>query len=144
MKFNLQQLVHSHDLQSIEEPFTKEDIDKVIKAMPNDKATGLDGFNELFLKKCWYIIKGDFYELCSDFLYGILDLQAINNSFITMVPKVQTPSSMNDFRPISLINYVVKIITKLLENRLQSVIIPLVHKNQYDFIRSRSIQDCLA
>jgi hypothetical protein len=114
MKFNLQQLVHSHDLQSIEEPFTKEDIDKVIKAMPNDKATGLDGFNGLFLKKCWHIIKGDFYELCSDFFYGILDLQAINNSFITMVPKVQTPSSVNDFRPISLINYVVKLLLNFL------------------------------
>jgi hypothetical protein len=38
MKFNLEQVVQIHDLQSIEEPFTKEDIDKVIKAMPNDKA----------------------------------------------------------------------------------------------------------
>jgi hypothetical protein len=73
-----------------------------------------------------------------------VELQAINNSFITLVPKVQTPSTGNDFRPISLINYVVKIIIKLLGNKLQSVIIPLVHKNQYDFIKSRSIQDCLA
>jgi hypothetical protein len=73
-----------------------------------------------------------------------VELQAINNSFITLVPKVQTPSTGNDFRPISLINYVVKIIIKLLGNKLQSVIIPLVHKNRYGFIKSRSIQDCLA
>jgi hypothetical protein len=51
---------------------------------------------------------------------------------------------VNDFRHISLINCVVKIITKLLGDRLQSVTIPLVHQNQYGFIKTRTIQDCLA
>ena len=37
-----------------------------------------------------------------------------------------------------------KIITKLLANRVQKEIIPLVHKNQYGFIRSKSIHDCIA
>jgi hypothetical protein len=68
MRFNLQELVQSHDLQSIAEPFSKEDIDKVISTIPNDKAPGPNGFNELFLKKCWHLIKEDFYELCFNFL----------------------------------------------------------------------------
>jgi hypothetical protein len=73
-----------------------------------------------------------------------VDLQAINNSFITLVPKTNSPVTINDFRPISLTNCVVKVITKLLGDRLQLVIIPLVHKNQYGFINTRSIHDCLA
>jgi hypothetical protein len=51
---------------------------------------------------------------------------------------------VGDFRPISLLNNSMKIITKLLANRLQTVMTSLVHKNQYGFIRSRTIQDCLA
>jgi retron-type reverse transcriptase len=38
---------------------------------------------------------------------------------------------------------VLKIITKLLANRLQKIILKLVHKNQYGFLKERSIQDCL-
>jgi hypothetical protein len=95
-------------------------------------------------KKCWHIIKEDIYQLCFDFFEARLDLQAINSSLITLIPKVNSPPGVNDFRTISLLNCILKIITKLLGERLQTVIIPLVHQNQYGFIKSRTIQDCLA
>jgi hypothetical protein len=144
MKFNFNEIVHEQDLQSIVGPFSKEDIDQVVKIMPCDKALGPDGFNGMFIKKCWHIIRDDIYELCMDFFNGVVDLQAINNSFITLVPKVNSPMSISEFRHIFLINCIVKIITKLMGDRLQSVIIPLVHQNQYGFIKTRTIQDCLA
>jgi hypothetical protein len=82
--------------------------------MPQDKAPGPNGFNGLFLKKCWHIIKHDVYNLYNDFFTGTIDLQAINNSFITLVPKVNKPTNINEFRHISLINCVVQIITKVM------------------------------
>jgi hypothetical protein len=144
MHFNLQNLVEPHDLQGIVTAFSKKEIDDIVKTMHCDKAPGHDGFNGRFLKTCWHIIKEDVYAVCLDFFNGLVDLEAINISFITLIPKVNNPSRVNDFRPISLLSCVVKIITQLLGDRLQSVIIPLVHKNQYGFIKSRTIQDCLA
>jgi hypothetical protein len=82
--------------------------------------------------------------MCSVFYNNILCLQSINGSYITLVPKVQNPSNVSDFRPISLLNSSVKLITKILDNRLQSVILQVIHQNQYEFLKSRSIQDCLA
>jgi retron-type reverse transcriptase len=52
--------------------------------------------------------------------------------------------TVSEFRPISLLNTSVKLITKLLANRLQPLIRQLIHKNQYGFIKNRCIQDCLA
>jgi hypothetical protein len=144
IQFNLDGLIQQHTLHHIDAPFTDEDVDKVVSKMPLDKAPDLDGFNGLFLRKCWHIIKQDIYILCRDFFMGNVSLQAINNSFITLVPKVNTSTNLNEFRPISLINCVVKIITKMLGERLQSVIIPMVHQNQYSFIKSRTIQHYLA
>ena len=112
--------------------------------MPTDKSPGPDGFNTDFIKKAWPIIKEDFYVLCSAFYNGDICLQSINGSYITLIPKVDNASTAYDFRPISLLNTSMKLITKLLANQLQSIIQSIIHKNQYGFIQSRTIQDCVA
>jgi hypothetical protein len=145
MLFDIPSLVASFpDLQGLTETFTTEEIDYVVKRMPSDKAPGSDGFNGMFLKKCWHIVKADFYKLCHDFFEGNINLQSVNSSFITLVPKNNNPVKVADYRPISLINIAVKIITKLMANRLQPHLLTTVHQNQYGFIKSRAIQDCLA
>jgi hypothetical protein len=58
------------------------------------------------------------------------------------VPKVQTPLTVNDFRPISLTNVFLKFLTKLLTNKFQQTILSCVHKNQYGFLHKRTIQEC--
>jgi hypothetical protein len=131
-------------LEELSLPFTKEEIDEVIRTMPADKAPRPDGFNGHFLKACWNIIKEDIYKLCFDFYDGNLDLTSINMGHITLIPKIPVPEGVNDYRPITLLNYILKIITKLLANGLQKKVLQIVHKNQYGFLRGRNIQDCLA
>lgn len=145
MLFDLPSLFRVNPVLShLVQPFTRKEIDEVIQALPSDKSPGPDGFNNNFIKKCWRIIKHDFYKLCDEFYHGNICLRSINSSFITLIPKVDGPVNVNDYRPISLLNSSVKILTKLLANRLQPVITNVVHKNQYGFIKARSIQDCLA
>ena len=71
-------------------------------------------------------------------------MQSINNSLITLIPKKNNPDFVSDFQLISLVNTILKIITKILDNCLQRVILRIVHTNQYGFIKTRTIQDCLA
>jgi hypothetical protein len=52
-------------LHVLTRPFEKEEMDLVIKHMAPDKSPGPDGFNGLFLKKCWSIISQDFYNLAA-------------------------------------------------------------------------------
>jgi hypothetical protein len=147
MLFNLESLyghLNNEDMmQSLEIPFSDQEIEEVIKNLPNDKSPGPDGFNNEFIKSCWPIIGQDVKDLIMDFYDEKISLESINSSLITLIPKCQNPTNANDFRPISLLNSVLKIITKLLANRLQKIILKLVHKNQYGFLKDRSIQDCL-
>ena len=125
-------------------PFEKQEVDLVIKNLASDKAPGPNGFNSDFIKKCWHIICDDFYNLCNAFYIGDVCLQSLNGSHIILIPKHDHAVKVSDFRPISLLNTSIKIITKILANRPQLVIPKLIHKNQYGFIKVRSIQDCLA
>lgn len=144
MQFDLSSLLQSYeDLESLQMPFTKEEINKVVQSMPRHKSPGPDGFNT-DLKKCWPVIAEDFYLLCEEFYNENIWLQSINSSYITLIPKVDSPTTVSDYMPISLLNTCIKLITKILADRLQTCILRLIHQNQYGFIRSRSIQDCLA
>jgi hypothetical protein len=145
MQFDLASLLTKvQGLEEISMPFLEEEMELVIKQMPPDKAPGPDGFTGHFLKKCWPIIKQQFLDLVTEFHEGTLNLQNINVSYITLVPKVQSPETVNDFRPISLTNVCIKFLTKLVANRFQQKIMKCIHKNQYGFIKSRTIHDCVA
>ncbi|XP_071678962.1 uncharacterized protein [Lolium perenne] len=105
MQFELSRILQKVDgLDDLTRPFESKEMDDVIKEMPVDRAPGPDGFNGLFVKRCWSIIKHDFYQLAADFHNETIQLKNINGSYITLVPKKENPVHVNDFRPISLTN----------------------------------------
>jgi hypothetical protein len=145
MYYDLHSLLNSaENLECLVEPLTKEEIGAIVQSLPVDKSLGPNVFNGDFLKTCWPMIANDFYDLCQGFYDGKICMQSINGSHIVLVPKKDNPSRVGDFRPISLLNSSVKLLTKILANRLQKVILQVIHKTQYGFIKERNIQDYLA
>jgi hypothetical protein len=61
-------------------PFSQEEIDNIILDLPSDKAPWSDGFNNLFFKRAWHIIREDFFELCTDFVNHAVVLKSVNHS----------------------------------------------------------------
>ena len=124
MGFDLDTLIATVDgLEDQSQPFTKSEIDAVIKNMPPDRAPGPDGFSGLFLKRCCLILKEDFMQLVKEFYEGRCNLECLNTSLITLIPKKLSLEVVGDFKPISLTNTCLNFLTKLLANQLQNVIL---------------------
>ena len=49
----------------------------------------------------------------------------INHTFISLIPKVEHPETLKQYRPISLCNVAYKLITKIIANRLRKIM-PIV------------------
>lgn len=87
------------------------------------------------------MVKTELCVLCEDFYFGRANLEWINWACITLIPKVESPESPSDYRPISLINSTLKIISKILATRLSKVVCSLVDSSQSPFIKGRCIID---
>ncbi len=62
---------------------------------------------------------------------------------MTLIPKKQNAVDIRDFRPISLIGSVYKILAKVLANRLRRVLDGLVSESQNAFVGGRQILDSI-
>lgn len=99
--------------------YTAEEVQVALFQMEPTKASGPDGMNALFYQKYWHIMGDSVVLAVLDFLNNGNMLPNINHTNIVLIPKVQNPESMSEFRPISLCNVIYKIISKVLANRLK-------------------------
>ncbi|XP_031111997.1 uncharacterized protein LOC116015970 [Ipomoea triloba] len=71
---------------------------------------------------------------------GILE-QGMNDTLITLIPKIENPTNASHFRHISLCNVIYKIITKTLTNRIKPILQKLIGPEQSSFVPGRQILD---
>jgi hypothetical protein len=76
--------------------------------------------------------------------FGELHVQGfhwLNSANIALLPKKEGAEEVSDFRPISLIHAIAKIITKMLATRLAPFMNELISNAQSAFIKKHSIHD---
>jgi hypothetical protein len=105
------------------------------------KASGPDGFIAIFYKKYWHLIKKEVLVCVDKFFSNHCLLREQNKSFIALIPKASGSYTAHQFRPISLCNIVYKIISKILANRLKTILPKIISSLQSAFVPKRNIQD---
>lgn len=81
------------------------------------------------------------YESVLEFFSFGSSARSFNITCVTLIPKCNNPQSIDEFRPISMVGALYKIISKLLSLRLKEVISPLIDESQSAFVMNRQILD---
>ncbi|XP_058765712.1 uncharacterized protein LOC131639232 [Vicia villosa] len=129
------------DRDSLEVPFSEEEIKEAVWSCDGSKSMGPDGISLLFFKKCWNFVKEDVVSCFNAFYSGNAISKAIISSFLTLVPKKDNPLDLDDYRPICLVGSIYKMISKLLASRIKRVLSSIISINQSAFVPGRQMLD---
>ncbi|CAL2246750.1 unnamed protein product [Prunus armeniaca] len=120
---------------------TREEVFETVKSLSPSASPGPDGFTGAFFQHHWSVVGDDVFRVVLSFFHSGKLPKRLNHTHITLIPKVLNPRNMKQWRPISLCNVIYKIISKILTNRLKSVLPLLISPYQSAFVAERHITD---
>lgn len=122
----------------------EEEIKDVIHSMAPDSAPGPDGYTGKFFICFWDVISKDVTAAVQAFFKGMSLPTGFTSSLIAMIPKVSSPATFADMRPISLCNFIYKIISRVISSRLECILPRIISPNQGAFVKGRNIVETIS
>ncbi|RVW85171.1 Transposon TX1 uncharacterized 149 kDa protein [Vitis vinifera] len=133
--------IGSEEAARLEEMFSMEEVYLALSELNGDKAPGPDGFPIAFWQFCWDFVKDKIMGFFKDFFERGKFVRSLNSTFLVLVPKKGGADDLRDYRPISLVGGLYKILAKVLANRLKKVVSKVVSPTQNAFVEGRQILD---
>uniref|UniRef100_A0A803J5J8 Reverse transcriptase domain-containing protein n=1 Tax=Xenopus tropicalis TaxID=8364 RepID=A0A803J5J8_XENTR len=128
----------------MENEVTEDEIKSAIKMLQLSKAPGPDGLTALYYKKFSHILSEHLKVLFNQLLTGDKFPQQTLTANISPIPKPNTDlTDCKNFRPISVLNIDIKILAKVLAERLNNILPSIIHRDQVGFIRGRQAGDTI-
>jgi hypothetical protein len=130
-------MVMEDEVINLEKPCTREEILEVLKGFTKDKSPGTDGWTvEFFLH---------FFELVGHYFLNVVEetrlrgevIRPINSNFLALIPKVNSPNTFSNYRPIALCNLCYKIIAKVIAKRIRPILSHALSEEQLGFLKGR-------
>ena len=130
--------IFDEDALWLDRPFEENEIEIVVQGCNGDKAPGPDGFSLAFFQHCWSIVRNDIMAVCQEFHEHCQFERSLNATFVSLIPKKHRPNEIKDFRPISSVGGMCKIIGKLLASRLSTILGKIISPSQNAFVKGKT------
>ncbi|PNX98271.1 RNA-directed DNA polymerase, partial [Trifolium pratense] len=117
------------------------EIKEAIFSMGPLKSPGPDGLHPIFFQTQWSIVGASVCKVVRDIFADPSGIRNINETLLVLIPKVDGPTSLKQFRPISLCNVIYKVVTKIIATRMKNIMPVLIGPQQCSFIQGRQSAD---
>jgi hypothetical protein len=128
---------------SLDAPLSLEELDQSINKCNLKSAPGIDGLSNIFIKKYWHYFRVPLHR----YALSCFDKSCLTTNFrsacIKLIPKKGEISSIKNWRPISLLSNMYKILSRAINNRLNKVVNRICTRAQKGFNNRRYTQECL-
>ncbi|XP_060190609.1 uncharacterized protein LOC132619859 [Lycium barbarum] len=138
---HIQELISGEDNKLLAEQPTMEEVKKAVFELNGDSACGPDGFSGIYYQKCWEVVKDDVYCVVKAFFEGQTLPKSITHTNLVLLPKKNVVEAFSDMRPISLSNFINKVISRVVHDRLDKLLTKVISPNQSGFVKGRNIME---
>ncbi|KAK2652356.1 hypothetical protein Ddye_012212 [Dipteronia dyeriana] len=107
----------------------------------NNKAPCPDGLHLNLVKKNWDWINDDFMNFMHTFYKDSSVVKDQNCTFIALIPKMKCPVNLKEYKPISLVGSLYKVMAKVLANIFKLVMNSVIHRSKMAFVKDHHIFD---
>ncbi|XP_026451780.1 uncharacterized protein LOC113352130 [Papaver somniferum] len=132
--------IDSTQQEWLERPFEEDEVLDAIKKCGANKAPGPYGYILDFFKACWGFLKVDVMAAVNEFYCKEKLDWRLNMAFMKLIPKKEHSGTVKDFRPLCLINNFYKIISKLLVERIKTIMPRLISNAQVNGLSTNIIR----
>ncbi|KAM5573208.1 hypothetical protein ABKV19_012976, partial [Rosa sericea] len=133
---NLFSKIEPSDLGDLSRDVSDVEIKNSLFSIGGLKAPGLDGIPAKFFQVHWSTCKDDIIKMVKECFDKCELPENLNNTLIALIPKVASPLSMKQMRPISLCNTLYKVVSKIIVQRLRPMMSTLVSPTQIDIAKA--------
>ncbi|XP_058783687.1 uncharacterized protein LOC131658409 [Vicia villosa] len=134
-------IIGAEHIVNLVQEFSEAEVRRAVWECDGDKSPGPDELNFGFLKEFWDEIKHDFMRLIAEFHENERLVKGANNSFVILIPKKRNMMQVSNYRPISFIGCIYKVLYKVLTNIIKKVISMVISEPQSAFISGNQILD---
>lgn len=121
--------------------FTAVEIREAFFSLPRNKTGGPDGYSTEFFIASWSVVGTEITEAIQEFFSSGSLLKQWNTANLVLIPKIPNAAHPSEFRPISCLNTIYKVIAKLLASRLKEILPLMISKSQSAFLPGRLLAE---
>ena len=140
LQFVQQTVTEEHNAELLR-PLTLEEVTEAMKQLPSGKSPGVDSIPAEFYQELWEDIEGDIFNFVSEAMTQCFLEEDLNISKIALLPKSEDRLRIQNYRPISLLNTLYKIVAKVYANRMKPLLHNWILPSQTGFVPNRCILD---
>jgi Reverse transcriptase (RNA-dependent DNA polymerase) len=129
--------------QTLMLPLSLEELDSVVRDLKTSTASGPDSIGNQCIQKMWQYIRNSLINYCNFCIDKGELTERFRTASIRLIPKKGDKSKIKNWRPISLLNCIYKVVSKAINERLKKISNRILSRAQKGFTKGKYIQECL-
>ncbi|MCO5597441.1 hypothetical protein L7F22_051519 [Adiantum nelumboides] len=125
----------------IMQPFSLQEVTDAVHGLDGASCPGDDGLTRQFFLQDWDLVSQPLQEGLQEIFDSGIMPQSMSSGIISLTPKGGDASTLRQWRPITLMSSVYKILARMITSRLRPFLPDLIHSSQTGFVQDRSILD---